>query len=349
MDLKIISREATPEWARPMLDHISTLWAPEASSASSLRGEAVAWAVAANRGEGHTLVAAVAKARPELIVAMLSTAHPLAAMTMVRSLVHRSGKRAEAGGLVAAHFGDLGEVPLAVRAPQFCVRPAPELGGLRLAVACTWEEMALGPSAREAAVRARAPDGVSVEVLSSPERALPGICRVLRKGNEPLASNAAWTMQSLMRDHHALVRARLEELVLTNDLSDDRRELLGALVDELNPIIVASLPPGPRAVVCSLPLGARIVVAFFYLDAEADRVKLVERHPEQPLGPSEAAEGFALLGRVFDQHRTVIEQALGRSGEFRLRRGFHADVTLAEALASFAADGFVPAPLVLDA
>jgi hypothetical protein len=349
MDLTIISPDATPEWARPMHERISTLAEVDSSSASSLRGEAVAWAVAAKRGEGLTLVAAVAKTRPELIVAMLSTAHPLEAMAMVRSLVHRSGKRAEAGGLVAAHFGDLVQVRLAVRAPQFCVRPASELGDLRLAVACTWEEMAVAPSAREAVVRARAVGGVSGEVLSPPERALAGIGRALRKANEPLASNAAWAMQSLMREHHALVRARLEELVLTKDLSDDRRELLGALVDELNPILLASLPPGPRAVVGSLRLRARIVVAFFYLESEADRSQLAERHPEQPMAKSEAAAGFALLGRVFDQHRTVIEQALGRSGEFRLRRGFHADVTLAEALASFAADGFVPARLVLDA
>ncbi len=356
----------TPEFAVAMCAEVTAGLGPVvASSSSTHEGEIVAWAVAVEHAE-YAVVCAVARRDPGLRVAVrVPRAHALSGMMMARSLVHRSGKRIAEGDLAPAHFGDLPDVPLDLCAPQFAIAPAASYGlalaGVTMAVGCTWAEMALAPEQRAAAVhaRARAEGGVTGAVLTPVERALDGLCRSLRKAKEPLLSDAAWALQSLVAAHPEPVRERLQELVLADGLSEERLEVLGALVDGLNQALIAAVsgepPDRPRVVLCRLRLPrlgkdarAREVVAYYYPAAHRSRSTLEVRHPERPLaGPVERA-GFALLDEVLDKHMVVIRSALLSPGALSLQRGFHADVSLADARVAFAADGFLPLALALD-
>lgn len=346
-----------PAFARPMLAQLGTFGAITASSGTRRKGEVVAWSACVAH-EDHVLVAAVAADAPERIVVMRVAGAPSAAMEMARSLVRRSGKRLAEGGLCAAHFGDLANVPFGICAPQFVVGPASAwnvpMAGASFAVACTWAEMALDPEQRAAKVRARAGDGRSGDVLTPVEDALEGLTRSLRRAKEPPLRNAALAMQSLLPEHPLLVRERLADLVLTEGLADERADLLGALADELNAALVAALPPSTqrRVVLCRLRLpksaGGRLVTAYFFDASHEGKSTLDVRLPEGPLPAGGEKAGFALVAAVFDKHRPVVQTALGVEGGLRLRRGFHPDATLEQVRDAFLADGFSPIWLVLD-
>lgn len=371
MNLSIIDAKDTPGFARAMVDTMSAHASVtiETSSSSVVDDEIVAWAVAIPEGD-TTLVAAVAKKAPGTVVAMRVAAGPIEAMTMARSLVHRSHKRVAEGGLCPTHFGDLDDVPFSVRAPQFVVSPAKSWGSalpFQWAVGCTWTEMSLDPADREATVRARSPEGLTRGVLTPIVRALDGMFRSLRKAKEPLSSNAAWAMQAMMNEHLSLVRERLQDLTLVENLSEDRAELVGALVDSLNPLVLkqvsATSDGSPRVVLGLLRLPAkasgknedgtrpagRVVAIYFYDAINAGRSKLATRHPESALSPEVTAAGFDRLSALFRKHRGVVLDGLGSSGELTLQRGFHADASLEDVRASFVADGFAPVLLVMDA
>ncbi|MDB4943296.1 MAG: hypothetical protein JWP97_2830 [Labilithrix sp.] len=359
---------APPSFARPLHDRLARLGPLLSSAVDERKGEPVAWSGAiAERGAapGVTLVVAVAKREPATAVAIRTTASPEHAMTMARSLAARSAKKIAKGGLCAATFDDLEDVPFAVCAPQYVVVPADssglDLAGVSLAVACTWEEMALDPDAREAAVRARSPGGISGEVLRAGDaaalaRALDGMTRALRKAKEPLATNAAWALQSLIEDHTSLVRPRLEELALAPSAEEERRELVGALLDAFDAVVLERLPPvsssAPRVVLARVRLprtaGARVVPAYFYDASSHSRSTLGTRLPESPLDQDVVTGGFAAVDAVFTKHQRTVQMALAVEGALRLQRGFHADATVEELTASFTADGFTPVPLVLD-
>lgn len=303
-------------------------------------------------------VAAVAEIAPETIVVIDGAAADAPGlMAMARSLVLRSNERVAVGGLCSTEFDDLEAVPLEIRAPQFAIDAPGELG-FSQALACTWPEMALEPGARVAAARKRRPDGRSGPVLEPFSEALDGIFRSLRKGKEPLLSNAALTAQALLtRDGGGDLRARIGAWALTEGLTAERAEILGALVDTLNGVVLkeqaaAGRPSGtPKVVLFTLRLAKEAggdVTGYFFDGDHAAKVKLERRHPETPLAASTVDAGFAGLTAIFRKHRAVIQRALGVEGGFELRRGFHADLPLAAMAASFEADGFVAVPLVFD-
>jgi hypothetical protein len=357
MNTNILAATDTPPFARSMHERVAKLGVITASSSSTVKGEVAAWAVAVKLSD-HVFVAAVARRAPDTVVAIRAAAPELSAMAIARSLVLRSGKRIEAGGLCPAHFSDLHAVPFSVRAPQFVVGPADAWGialrSVSLAVGCTWQEMALDPEAREAAVRKRTPIGLTGDVLVPVESAINGMTRSLRKAKEPLSSNAAWALQSLIAEHLLLTRARIEELALLENLAEERAEFVGALVDSLNPRLLEQVPAGtnPRVVLCRLRLpksaGGQVVTAYFFDASHAARNKLDARLPETPLAPGVADAGFSLLEAAFNKHRPTVQAGLAIEGALRLQRGFHADASLDAVRDSFAADGFGPVCLVLD-
>lgn len=323
----------------------------------------LAWAGAFAAGGSETAsgvrVAAVAEIAPETIVVIDGAAADAPGlMAMARSLVLRSNERVAVGGLCSTEFDDLEAVPLEIRAPQFAIEAPGELGFAH-ALACTWPEMALEPGARVAVARTRSSDGRSGPVLEPFPAALDGIFRSLRKGKEPLLSNAALTAQALLtRDGGGDdLRARIGAWALTEGLTAERAEILGALVDTLNGVILkeqaaTGRPSGtPKVVLFTLRLPKEAggdVTGYFFDGDHAAKVKLERRHPETPLAASTVDAGFAGLTAIFRKHRGVIQRALGVEGGFELRRGFHADLTLAAMAASFETDGFVAVPLVFD-
>jgi hypothetical protein len=341
-----------------------TTVADENNSDSEEIDAPLAWA-GAFVAPGGVRVAAVAEIAPETIVVIDGAAADAPGlMAMARSLVLRSNERVAAGGLCSTEFDDLEAVPLEIRAPQFAIEAPGELGFAH-ALACTWPEMALEPGARVAAARTRSsakretPDGRSGPVLEPFPAALDGIFRSLRKGKEPLLSNAALTAQALLtRDGGGDdLRARIGAWALTEGLTAERAEILGALVDTLNGVILkeqaaTGRPSGtPKVVLFTLRLPKEAggdVTGYFFDGDHAAKVKLERRHPETPLAASTVDAGFAGLTAIFRKHRAVIQRALGVEGGFELRRGFHADLTLAAMAASFETDGFVAVPLVFD-
>jgi hypothetical protein len=365
MDVTFVESGNAPEFARAMVESVSST-APIAASSSSTRDEeTVAWAVAVEEG-ARVLVYAVAKRDPNVVVALRLAGTAFPAMTVARSLIDRSGKRFAEGGLVPAHFGDLDGVPFERCAPQFVLAKAADFGlpvpNATMAIGCTWQDMALDPEARPAAVLARSKEGVTADALEPLDRALDGLSRSLRKAKEPLSSNAAWALQSLIPLHLERVRQRLQDLVLVEKLSEERQELFGALVDGLNPALVeaaetnAPADGSPRVVLCQRRLpptekatSGRVVVVYFYAASHKSSCKLQTRHPEGPLAASAVTQGFAHLDEVFEKHQVTIRDALAARGALALQRGFHADVSLTDAIASFKTDGFLPIALVLDA
>lgn len=358
----------TPSFAREVLDDASRLGPVVATSVtkSAVAGgepdaaEVVAWAAAVLR-EGSIVACAVARRDPKVVVVVRAPSEAADdAMRLARSLAHRSGKKLAEGALVAAELADVAEVAPALLAPQFAVAEAARFGlpvpYAWIAVGCTWSDMALPPEARAAAVLAR-PGGLTEGVTSPPERAFEGLSRALRKAKEPLLTTAAWTLQSLIDEHPDRVRALLSKLALLPGLSEERAEVVGALIDALNPALVAratvtpSAAPGVVLACVRLPGGAGgpgpVAVAYFYADARP--CGLFERHAEAALGEGATRAGFAHLGAVFERHEVVVRSALGATGAVTLQRGFHAAVTLDAARASFEADGFAPLELVLDA
>lgn len=341
-----------PSWAKPLLERVSKLGATIATSSTTKREEVVAFAVAL-----PNVAFAVTRERSDHPVAVVGSWSADDAMAIVRSLVVRSARRVAEGGVVSTQFDDLESIALDRLPPQFFVAPADTWGRdwprVSLAVGCTWAEMALTPEEREAAVRARSRDGATAnDVLAPLDGAFDGIARALRKANEPLLKSAAWVMQSLIAEHTALARQHLAKLAVQKGLDDDRRDLVGALCDELNPRLLSGLRPGPRAVLTPFRMpqnaGGALAVAFFYPDSESRTSKLVERHPEPDLARHEIDAGFATLGRIFERHQGLIAKALEQHGGFKLQRGYHTGVSLKDAIASFEADGFVPVSLVLD-
>jgi len=219
--------------------------------------------------------------------------------------------------------------------------------------------MALEPASRAGAVLARAAGsrGLTGGVTSPPDRAFEGLARALRKAKEPLLTTAAWTAQALVVEEPARVRALVSALALLPGLSQERGELLGAVIDALNPALVALASLGasaaPPVVLARLRLPGGVggpgpvVVVYFY--AAPLRCGLFERHAEAPLSEPATRAGFAHLDAVFERHEVVVRSALDATGEVTLQRGFHGAVSLEDAAASFEADGFAPVELVLDA
>lgn len=366
MHVTVVDRESTPEAARPLRDRVEAEGALSATSATTVKGEVVAWACAQER-EGHVVAAAVALRAPSTWVVVKVAGSPLAAMAIARSLVHRSASKLTPGELVSAQLGDLPDVPFEIAAPQYAIVEASSLGvsppEARLAIGASWAAMALDPEARHAAVLARAKDGVTRDVLTPIEGAFVGLARALRKAKEPLLSSAAWVLDAQIPIHTPQARDLLRELALTEGLTDDRREVLGALVDAVNGATIdaadaeAEEADGRGRVALArvrLPRvkkgePGRIVTAYFYAAQYHDDVRLDRRHPESAMPDAEVQAGFATLDAVLETHEGTILEAIGSLGGHSLRRGFHPDVSLEVARASFVADGLLPVDLVLDA
>ncbi|MBL0196203.1 MAG: hypothetical protein IPQ09_18630 [Myxococcales bacterium] len=357
--------EAPPSFAREVLEDASRLGAVVATSRTERGGEVVAWACVVAH-EGALVGCAVARRDPKVVVALRVAESAEDAMRLARSLVLRSGKKLAEGALVPTELADVEDVALQRLAPQFAVAEAARFGlplpYAWIAVGCTWSDMALDPASRAAAVlslaRAAAPTrGLTGGVMSPPDRAFEGLSRAFRKAKEPLLTTAAWTAQALVTEEPERVLALASSLVLLPGLAPERLELVGAVIDTLNPALVAlaSLRPrkAPPVVLARLrlPGGALgpgpIVVVYFY--AAARHCGLFERYAEAPLGEAVTRAGFAHLDAVFERHEVVVRSALEATGEVTLQRGFHGAVSLEEAEASFEADGFAPVELVLDA
>ena len=355
---------APPSFAREVLEDASRLGPVVATSVTERGGEVLAWACAVER-EGALVACAVARRDPKVVVAVRVAEGAEDAMRLARSLAHRSGKKLAEEALVPIELADVDDVALERLAPQFAVSSASRFG-LPLpygwiSVGCTWSDMALDPASRAGAVLARAAGsrGLTGGVTSPPDRAFEGLSRALRKAKEPLLTTAAWTAQALVVEEPARVRALASSLALLPGLSPERAELLGAVIDALNPALVAlaslRASPAPPVVLARLRLpggvggAGPVVVVVVYFYAAPLRCGLFERHAEAPLGEAATRAGFAHLDAVFERHEVVVRSALEATGEVTLQRGFHGAVSLEDAAASFEADGFAPVELVLDA
>ena len=363
MSLTVVQAPDLPAPARVLHEALSKIAPVEASSTTVMEGKPVAYAVAAKLDD-HAIAIATSVGEPKVRVVLKLAGTPEEAMIVVRSLVHRSPKRLVADGLVPADFADLEEVPLELCSPQYVVDTSEtfglELPGLVSVVGCNWAEMADDPEARPALVAARCKTGITNDALSPLDGTIAGISRAIRKAKAPILDDAAWALEALVEDHPEEVRACLQELVLLEGLTEDRLEIVGALVDATNEALVEhvdSLPAdgSPRVVLCQLRLDSiapagqgRVVVVYFYPALHADKTKLERRHPERPLGDLAAKRGFAEVDAVLEKHRGTVLEALAAREGLKLQRGFHADVSLQDARASFVEDGFVPVLLVLD-
>lgn len=200
-------------------------------------------------------------------------------------------------------------------------------------------------------------------MLTPIDGAFQGLARALRKAKEPLLSSAAWVLDAQIPIHTRQARDLLRELALTEGLTDDRREVLGALVDAVNGATIDAADAEAegadgrgRVALARVRLPrvkkgepGRIVTAYFYAAQYHDDVRLDRRHPESAMPDAEVQAGFATLDAVLETHEGTILEAIGSLGGHSLRRGFHPDVSLEAARASFVADGLLPVDLVLDA
>jgi len=349
---------AAPAFASSLLTSAEAL-GPIVGSAPFLHeGEELAFAVAVAQERG-VMVLAAALAQPTLVI-MRSLAPKESALAVVLSVASRSGKKLAEGGLVSVSFEDLEDVAFEHCPPQVALVPAEGLGvaiaGAKMAVGCTWAEMALDPDARVAAATTRAPDGTTGDALVPLAGALAGLSRSLRKAKEPTLTNAAWVAQSWLEARPEAVEALLRGVV-RDKLEGERADLVGALVDEANTGIVvrasrAAPKDAPRVVVCELTLGkaakgdtGRSAVVYFYWRGVR---RLEERYPEPTIDAATESAGFRLLDAVYEKHAALLLVALEAEGGVTMQRGFHLAVSREEARASFVEDGYFPIDLVLD-
>ncbi len=349
-----------PPFASAMVTAAEALGPVVASGPFVHEGETLAFGVVIDGKEGG-LAVAVGRSQPAVVV-MRSRAPREAALAVALSVASRSGKKLVEGGLVSSSFEDMGEVSFVHCPPQVALVPAEDFGvrlaGAKMAVGCTWSEMALDPEARlpAATKRAALSNGVTEDALAPLDGALSGLARSLRKAKEPTLTNAAWVAQSLLETHAEKVETMLRALVVEK-LTEERADLVGALVDEANEGVLvrenaAAPKDAPRVVVCELRLpkaakdaAPRPVVVYFYWRGTR---RLEERYPEPTIDAASENAGFRLLDAVYDKHAPLLLVALEAEGGVTLQRGFHVAVTREQARASFVEDGFWPIDLVLE-
>jgi hypothetical protein len=90
----------------------------------------------------------------------------------------------------------------------------------------------LDPKVLVAALRKRTHGGVSTDVFDPIDRTLESMYRAIRRGEEPLLTNAAWALQALLEDHPAAIADALSEMLDGEKLTEDARAIVDALIDE---------------------------------------------------------------------------------------------------------------------
>lgn len=353
-------RDSAPAFASAMVTAAEALGPVVASGPFVYQGETLAFGVVIEE-KNRLLAVGVARAQPAIVVMRSRAPHDIA-LAVVLSVAARSGKKLVEGGLVSSSFEDLEDVPLEHCPPAVALVPGKDFGvqlaDAMIAVGCTWAEMALDVEARLPAATKRAAlvDGATGDALVPLDAALEGLSRSLRKAKEPTLTNAAWVAQSLLEAHPEKLEAMLRTVV-PEQLTGERAEIVGALVDEANEGALvrgnaAAPKDAPRVVVCELRLpkaakddaGKSVVVYFYWRGTR----RLEERHAEPTIDSVAEKAGFQLLDAVYEKHAPLLLLALEAEGGVTLQRGFHAGVTREQARASFVEDGFFPIDLVLD-